>query len=120
MRFWNAGFNMEWYYYIAWAAIAAQLFAVYYAARNYRYALSKYERRRQPTPEPCVALIIPCKGLDGRFQTNIASNRCPPDHGWKSTRYAADHYCKGGQTFEGGIKEDVRYQRRCGEARREG
>jgi ceramide glucosyltransferase len=64
---------MEWYYYIAWAAIAAQLLVVYYAVRNYRYALSKYRRRRQPRPERQVVLIIPCKGMDGRFQANIAS-----------------------------------------------
>ncbi|MBN1508753.1 MAG: glycosyltransferase [Sedimentisphaerales bacterium] len=65
--------NMEWYYYIAWAAILAQLLVVYHVARNYRYALSKCGRTRQPTPGLRVALIVPCKGLDGPFQANIAS-----------------------------------------------
>jgi len=64
---------MQWCYYIAWAAIFVQLLVLYHAMRNYHYALSKYERRRQPAPEPRVALIIPCKGLDARFHTNIAS-----------------------------------------------
>jgi cellulose synthase/poly-beta-1,6-N-acetylglucosamine synthase-like glycosyltransferase len=64
---------MQWCYYIAWAAILAQLLALYHAVRNYHYALSKYERKRQPVPELRVALIVPCKGLDARFQTNIRS-----------------------------------------------
>jgi len=64
---------MQWYYYIAWTAIFAQLLVLYYAIRNYHYGLSKYGRKRQPVPEPLVALIIPCKGLDARFPTNIAS-----------------------------------------------
>ncbi len=64
---------MEWYTYIAWAAILAQLLTSYYAVRNFRYARSKYGRKRPPLPERLVALIIPCKGLDARFQTNIAS-----------------------------------------------
>ncbi len=64
---------MQWFYYIAWVAIAAQLLALYYAVRNYRYALSKYGRKRQPMPEFPVALIIPCKGLDVRMPANIAS-----------------------------------------------
>lgn len=64
---------MQWYIYIAWAAILAQLLATYHAIRNYQYARSKYERKRQRVPEPLVALIIPCKGLDARFQANITS-----------------------------------------------
>jgi len=64
---------MAWYYYIAWIAILAQLLVFYYVIRNYRYALSRYARKRQPAPEPGAAMIIPCKGLDSRFQTNIAS-----------------------------------------------
>jgi len=64
---------MERYYYIAWMAILAQLLVLYYVIRNYRYALSRYARKRQAASEPGVALIIPCKGLDSRFQTNIAS-----------------------------------------------
>lgn len=64
---------MQWYSYMAWAAIIAQLLVLYHAVRNYRYALSKYERRKRKVREPRVAVIIPCKGLDARFQTNIAS-----------------------------------------------
>jgi cellulose synthase/poly-beta-1,6-N-acetylglucosamine synthase-like glycosyltransferase len=64
---------MQWYTYIAWAAILAQLLASYHAVRNYQYARSKYGRKRQPVPEPLVALIIPCKGLDAHFQTNVTS-----------------------------------------------
>lgn len=64
---------MEWYYYIAWAAILAQLLTLFYAVRNYFYALSRYARRRRMVPEPSVAMIVPCKGLDTHFQTNIAS-----------------------------------------------
>jgi ceramide glucosyltransferase len=73
LQFGNGWSRMEWYYYIAWGDIAAQFLVVYHVARNYRYARSKYERRRQPAPEPWVALIVPCKGLDGRFQANITS-----------------------------------------------
>lgn len=64
---------MQWCSYIAWMAIFAQLLVLYHAVRNYRYTLSKYGRKRQPVPEPRVALIIPCKGLDARFRTNITS-----------------------------------------------
>jgi ceramide glucosyltransferase len=64
---------MGWYYAIAWIAIFAQLLFIYQAARNYVYARSRYERNRRPAPPPRVALLIPCKGLDARFHTNIAS-----------------------------------------------
>ncbi len=64
---------MEWYDWIAWTAIVVQLVFVYYAIRNYRFALAKYSRKTQPTFQPRVALIIPCKGLDARFDTNIRS-----------------------------------------------
>jgi ceramide glucosyltransferase len=64
---------MQSYTYIAWAAIVAQWLVLYHAVRNYHYALSKYERRKRKVREPRVVVIIPCKGLDARFQTNIAS-----------------------------------------------
>ena len=64
---------MGWYDYIAWAVIMAQLLFLYNAARNYRYALSKHNRAWQPTHKPHVAIIVPCKGLDAQFHTNIES-----------------------------------------------
>ena len=64
---------MEWYDWIAWTAIVVQLVFVYYAIRNYRFALAKYSRKTEPAYRPRAALIIPCKGLDARFDTNIRS-----------------------------------------------
>ncbi len=64
---------MEWYDNIAWTAIVIQLVFVYYAIRNYRFALAKYRRKTEPTYQPRVALIIPCKGLDAHFDGNIRS-----------------------------------------------
>jgi cellulose synthase/poly-beta-1,6-N-acetylglucosamine synthase-like glycosyltransferase len=64
---------MEWYDNIAWTAIIVQLVFVYYAVRNYRFALAKFSRKTKPIQQPCAALIIPCKGLDARFDSNIRS-----------------------------------------------
>ena len=64
---------MQWYTFIAWAAIFAQGLVLYHAVRNYRYALAKYERKKRKVCEPRVVVIIPCRGLDARFQTNITS-----------------------------------------------
>lgn len=66
-------YDMGWYFYIAWAAIVAQLLYLYNAARNYHYALSRYAARQRPGYQPRVALIVPCKGLDARFQLNTGS-----------------------------------------------
>jgi ceramide glucosyltransferase len=66
-------FDMDWYYAVAWTAIFTQLLFLYYAVRNYLYALSKHRRGRRPQPMSRVALLIPCKGLDARFRTNITS-----------------------------------------------
>ena len=63
---------MDWYYYIALVAIlfqAAFLLAMY---KNYRYALSKYKKKRLQY-RPRTVLIVPCKGLDSDFQKNISS-----------------------------------------------
>ncbi len=65
--------NMDWYCYIAWAAVLVQLLFVYGAARNYRYVRDKSAMRKEATHRPRVALIIPCKGLDSRFHSNIRS-----------------------------------------------
>jgi len=64
---------MDWYPYIAGAAIIGQLLFVYFAVRNYRFALAKYHRARAMPRHPRVGLIVPCKGLDTRFHSNISS-----------------------------------------------
>jgi cellulose synthase/poly-beta-1,6-N-acetylglucosamine synthase-like glycosyltransferase len=64
---------MHVYVVIASIAVAAQLLYLYYAARNCRYALAKYAGKRRATYNPSVALIVPCKGLDAHFDTNIRS-----------------------------------------------
>lgn len=66
-------FCMDWYYDVAWAAILAQLLFLYYAVRNYRYALAKYDRQRRTVYCPRVGLIVPCRGLDAHFHSNIGA-----------------------------------------------
>ncbi len=63
---------MEWYYYIALAAILSQLVFLVQTYNNYRYALAKYKKRRL-WHQLRTALIVPCKGLDSDFQKNITS-----------------------------------------------
>jgi hypothetical protein len=62
---------MNWYYYIAWAAIVSQLIFLYQMFRNYRYALIKHKKHRGY--RPLTALIVPCKGIDSAFEKNITS-----------------------------------------------
>jgi len=69
----NRPIRMDWYCYIAWAAVFVQLLFVYSAARNYRYVRSKSVARKEATHRPRTTLIIPCKGLDARFDSNIRS-----------------------------------------------
>lgn len=67
---------MERYDIIVWAAVIAQSVFVYYAIRNYRYAIAKHRKYRTkivPNYQPRTALIIPCKGLDAGFDSNIES-----------------------------------------------
>jgi cellulose synthase/poly-beta-1,6-N-acetylglucosamine synthase-like glycosyltransferase len=64
---------MDWYHYIGWAAVLAQWLFVCYAVRNYRYVRVKSAERKESVFRPRVALIIPCKGLDARFHSNIQS-----------------------------------------------
>jgi ceramide glucosyltransferase len=64
---------MDWYWPIACAAIVAQLLVVFYAVNNYHYAAAKFRRKKPPFYRPPTALIIPCKGLDGHFASNIRS-----------------------------------------------
>jgi cellulose synthase/poly-beta-1,6-N-acetylglucosamine synthase-like glycosyltransferase len=63
---------MDWYYYIAWAAIASQVLFLFHCYRNYRYALSKYRKERAWQGSK-AALIVPCRGLESDFQKNITS-----------------------------------------------
>lgn len=63
---------MDLYYYIALAAIFTQLVFLVQMYRNYHYVLSKYHKKRTKF-KPKTALIIPCKGLDAKFENNITS-----------------------------------------------
>jgi len=63
---------LDWYYYIAIAAIVSQLLFLLQTYNNYRYALAKYQKKRL-WYELRVVLIVPCKGLDADFQNNITS-----------------------------------------------
>ena len=63
---------MDWYYYIALAAILSQLVFFIQMRRNYRYALAKYKKKRS-LYRPRTALIVPCKDLDSAFEKNITS-----------------------------------------------
>jgi cellulose synthase/poly-beta-1,6-N-acetylglucosamine synthase-like glycosyltransferase len=63
---------MDWYYYIALAAILSQLLFLLQTYNNYRYAQAKYQKKRL-WQELKVVLIVPCKGLDVDFQKNITS-----------------------------------------------
>ncbi len=62
---------MDWYYYIALAAIIFQLLFLLQTYNNHRYALKKYRKKRWYRPQ--TVLIIPCKGLDSAFEENITS-----------------------------------------------
>jgi cellulose synthase/poly-beta-1,6-N-acetylglucosamine synthase-like glycosyltransferase len=63
---------MDWYYYIALAAILSQLLFLVQTVNNYRYTLVKYKKKRS-WHELRTVLIVPCKGLDSTFQKNITS-----------------------------------------------
>ena len=63
---------MDWYYYIALAAILSQLLFLVQAVNNYRYTLAKYKKKRSWHKLKTV-LIVPCKGLDSAFHQNITS-----------------------------------------------
>jgi ceramide glucosyltransferase len=63
---------MDWYYYIALAAIVSQLLFLFQTYKNYRYAVKKY-RKKRTWYRPRTVLIVPCKGLDSAFEQNIAS-----------------------------------------------
>jgi cellulose synthase/poly-beta-1,6-N-acetylglucosamine synthase-like glycosyltransferase len=63
---------MDWYYYIALAAIISQLLFLFQTFNNYRYAVRKYSKERS-WYRPRTVLIVPCKGLDSAFHKNVTS-----------------------------------------------
>jgi cellulose synthase/poly-beta-1,6-N-acetylglucosamine synthase-like glycosyltransferase len=63
---------MEWYFYVAWLLILAQMLFSLQAFKNYQFALRTYKRNRREY-KPRVAMIIPCKDLDENFEQNISS-----------------------------------------------
>ncbi|MCK4887831.1 MAG: glycosyltransferase family 2 protein [Planctomycetes bacterium] len=63
---------MDWYFYIEIIAVVLQILFLFLAVHNYRYAMSRYKRKRQ-WYRPKTALIVPCKGIDTNFGKNIAS-----------------------------------------------
>ena len=63
---------MDWYYYIALAAILSQLLFLVQNVNNYRYTQAKYKKKRS-WHELRTVIIVPCKGLDSAFQQNITS-----------------------------------------------
>jgi len=63
---------MDWYFYIAIAAIVSQLVFLLQTYNNFRYAMAKYRKKRL-WHKLQVALIVPCKGLDSDFRKNVAS-----------------------------------------------
>jgi len=63
---------MDCYFYAGIIAVTLQILFLLLAVHNYRYAMSRYKRKRQ-WYRPKTALIVPCKGIDVNFSTNIAS-----------------------------------------------
>ena len=63
---------MDWYYYIAWAAIVSQLVFLTQMLTNHRHALIEHKKERT-WYRPKTVLIVPCKGIDSAFEENIAS-----------------------------------------------
>ena len=62
---------MDCYFYTGIVAVTLQILFSFLAAHNYRYAMSRYKRKREYRPK--TALIVPCKGIDTKFSINIAS-----------------------------------------------
>jgi ceramide glucosyltransferase len=63
---------MDWYYAIAWTALFAQALIIYYAVRNYHYVVGRSSVSKH-TYNARTALLVPCKGLDAHFRSNIRS-----------------------------------------------
>lgn len=58
--------------YILFAVITAQVLFTWQVVNNYRNFLNKYKRRRD-WYRPLCSLIVPCRGIDQRFEDNIKS-----------------------------------------------
>ena len=58
--------------YILIAAVAAQILFTWQVVNNYRYFVKKHKRPRLGYHPRCI-LIVPCKGKDETFETNIKS-----------------------------------------------
>jgi ceramide glucosyltransferase len=63
---------MDWYYYIALAAIISQLLFLFQTFNNYLYTIKKY-RKERAWYRPRTVLIVTCKVLDSAFHKNITS-----------------------------------------------
>jgi ceramide glucosyltransferase len=63
---------MDWYFYVALAAVVSQILFLVQTFNNHRYVLGKHGRKR-PWHGFKVVTIIPCKGLDPAFDENITS-----------------------------------------------
>ncbi len=64
---------MDWYSCTAATAIFIQLLFVYHAFRNYRYVRIKSTKKKPSALRPRTHLIVPCKGLDAHFRSNLPS-----------------------------------------------
>jgi len=63
---------MNLYFYTGMIAVILQILFLLLTVHNYRYAMSRYKRKRL-WYRPKTALIVPCKGIDNKFSKNIAS-----------------------------------------------
>jgi ceramide glucosyltransferase len=63
---------LDFWCYIALTAIISQLVFDWQMIRNYLFAFKKSDAKRSGY-RPRTVLIVPCKGLDAAFETNIAS-----------------------------------------------
>jgi cellulose synthase/poly-beta-1,6-N-acetylglucosamine synthase-like glycosyltransferase len=63
---------VDFYDYLALAAIISQAVFFYQIVANYRFAIQKAARDRRRY-HPRAVLIVPCKGLDAAFESNVAS-----------------------------------------------
>lgn len=64
---------MVWYLLIAGAVVFAHLFITYGAIRNFHYVWVKMARKKRTRYRPATTLIVPCKGIDTRFLSNVQS-----------------------------------------------
>ena len=64
---------MDWYSLIAVGAVLIQLLVVFCAVSNYHYVSAKLTGSKHSSYRPRTALIVPCKGIDARFHSNLRS-----------------------------------------------